>query len=214
MIQFDAVVVLGKEMRHEPERAMRELRARAAAAAAVHRATGATIATLEARLRGQARTGSQIVADLLSELGVSSTAVYREDQTRSTREEVARTLDLTAARSWKRILVVTARYHIPRVRRLFTDEIGATGRRAPLADRGDQRACIHVAVHGPPAVLRCASEVERSWILAGEPSDATMRQECRAELVLSTLARAIQPLPFRRELEVQAGAWLRGAAER
>ncbi|MSP54748.1 MAG: YdcF family protein [Myxococcales bacterium] len=203
MIQFDAVVVLGKEMRHDPVRAMRELRARAAAAAAVHRATGATIATLEARLRGQARTGSQIVADLLSELGVPASAVYREDQTRSTREEVARTLELTEARSWSRILVVTARYHIPRVRRLFADELGACPHTAP-----------HVAVHGPPALLRCSSAVERSWILAGEPTEETMTWECRAEFVLSTLARALQPLPFRRELEVRAGAWLRGATER
>ncbi len=197
MICFDAVVVLGKELRHEPERAMRELRARAAAASAVHRATGATIATLEARLRGQEDTGSAIVRRLLDELGVAEQAVYREDQTRSTREEVARTLHIAQQRGWRRILVVTARYHIPRARRLFADELGAA-------------AQPQVVVHGPPALLRLANAAERRWIAAGEPDADTMARECRAEAVLSTLARVVRPLPFRRSLEIRAGAWLRG----
>ncbi len=197
MICFDAVVVLGKELRHEPERAMRELRARAAAASAVHRATGATIATLEARLRGQDDTGSAIVRRLLDELGVPEHAVYREDQTRSTREEVARTLHIAQERRWRRVLVVTARYHIPRARRLFADELGAA-------------ALPTVVVHGPPALLRLANVAERTWIAAGEPDAATMARECRAEAVLSTLARVVRPLPFRRSLEIRAGAWLRG----
>ena len=163
----------------------------------MHRATGATIATLEARLRGQDRTGSTIVCELLDELGVPATAVYREDQTRSTREEVARTLDVAGRRGWSRMLVVTARYHIPRTRRLFADEL--EGHRS------------YVTVHCPPAVLRVANAKERAWIVAGEPDAQTMERECRAELVLSTLARLIRPLPFRRDLEVTAGAWLRGA---
>ncbi len=199
MIRFDAVIVLGKEMRHDPERALRELRARAAAASAVSRHTAATIATLEARLKGQHRTGSEVVADLLSELGADPSRVYREDQTRSTREEVARTLDLAISRRWTRILVVTARYHIPRARRLYADELA----RLPTAPT--------IAVHCPAALLRACNPTERAWILAGEPDAATMQRECRAELVLSTLARVLRPLPFRREVEVYAGARLRGA---
>ena len=197
MIRFDAVVVLGKELRHDPHRAMQELRARAAAASAVQRATGATIATLEARLRGQDDTGSTIVRRLLDELGVPEQGIYREDQTRSTREEVARTLYIAQERGWRRVLVVTARYHSPRARRLFADELGAV-------------ALPTVVVHGPPALLRLANATERDWIVAGEPDAATMARECRAEAVLSTLARVVRPLPFRRSLEIRAGAWLRG----
>lgn len=197
MLEFDGVVVLGKELRHAPARAMRELRARAAAAAAVHRVTGATIATLEARLRGQERTGSTIVAELLTELGVPDERIYREDQTRSTREEVVRTLELARERGWQRVLVVTARYHIPRARRLIADG-GVDG---PV-----------VTVHCPAALLRVANSNERSWILAGEPDGDTMQRECRAEAVFSMLERLVQPFPFRRRLEVRAGAWLRGYA--
>ncbi len=195
MLEFHAVVVLGKELRHSPARATRELRARAAAAAAVHRSTGATVVTLEARLKGQDRTGSSIVAGLLGELGVTSTRIHQEDLTRSTREEVARTLALAQENGWRRLLVVTARYHIPRTRRLIADS-GVTG---PV-----------VTVHCPAALLRVANETERDWILGGEPDEHTMRWECRSEAVLSTLERIVRPLPFRHRLEVRAGAWLRG----
>lgn len=193
MIRYDAAVVLGKELRHDPERALRELRARAAAAAAVHRATGAAVVTLEARLRGQDATGSAIVRALLDELGVPADAVVHEDRTRSTREEIVRAAALARALGWGRVLLITARYHIPRVRRLVADE-GAG-----------------VAVHGPAAALRIARPLERRWIADGEPDARVMRRECATEAVLSTLARAVGPLPFRAALEIRAGGLLRRA---
>jgi len=199
VLEFDGVLVLGKELRIEPGRAMRELRARAAAAAAVSRSTGATVATLEARLKGQEQTGSTIVASLLRELHVDDARIHREDLTRSTREEVLRALSLAGERGWSRMLVVTARYHIPRARRLFAERPGHGGG-------------LRVAVHCPAALLRAANTTERSWILEGEPDVRTMRRECRTEALFSMLERAIRPLPFRHHVEVRAGAWLRGYA--
>lgn len=200
MLDFDGVLVLGKELRIDPGRAMRELRARAAAAAAVSRGTGATVATLEARLKGQEETGSTIVAALLRELQVAEACIHREDLTRSTREEVLRALSLAGERGWRRLLVITARYHIPRARRLF-------------AERPEHSTGLRVAVHCPAALLRAANPTERTWILTGEPDARTMRRECRTEALFSTLERAIRPLPFHEHLEVRAGAWLRGYAD-
>lgn len=192
---FDVVLVLGKELRRDPARARRELAARAAAASAAWRAGASAILTLEARLKGQEDSGSAIVAGLLAELGVPPEAVLRREHTRSTREEAVAGAALFAELGARRPLVVTTRYHVPRARRLFAD-VGAP----------------HVAVHAPEALWRLADVRERAWIAAGEPAPADMVRECRVEAVLSTLARAIAPLPapMRNRLEIAAGAWFRG----
>lgn len=195
---FDAVLILGKELRRDPERGGRELQARAAAAAAAWRAGAAFVATLEARLRGQDRSGSAIVVEDLRALGVPDAAIVRADQTRSTREEAVLGAALFRERGVRRGLVVTARYHVPRARRLFSEE-GAI-----------------VAVHAPEALWRWATPRERAWIEAGEPTDAVMAEEGRMEFVLSQLARGLRPFPapVRARVEIAAGAWFRGVTER
>jgi hypothetical protein len=197
MRPFDAVLILGKELRRDPDRAHRELRARAAAAAAAWRAGAPFVATLEARLRGQERSGSAIVAEYLAELGVPDSAIVRMDRTRSTREEAVEGAALFAARGVRRGLVVTARYHVPRARRLFTDV------RAPAA------------IHAPEGLWRFANAKERAWIEAGTPDAAVMADECRIEALLSNLARglAVLPVPMRSRMEIVAGAWFRGVAD-
>lgn len=195
---FDAVLILGKELRRDPERARRELRARAAAASAAWRAGARFVATLEAKLRGQEESGSTIVVMYLRELGVPDEAIVRADVTRSTREEAVQGEALFRERGVRRGLVVTARYHVPRATRLFTD-VGAPA-----------------VVHAPTALWRFANDAERAWIAAGEPDEAVMADECRVEAVLSTLARALAPLPVtaRSRLEIAAGAAFRGVADR
>lgn len=195
---FDAVLILGKELRRDPDRARRELRARAAAAAAAWRAGATFVATLEARLRGQEESGSTIVRAYLRELGVPDAAVVHADTTRSTREEAVHGAALFRERGVRRGLVVTARYHVPRAQRLFAD-VGAP-----------------VAVHAPEALWRWATPTERAWIADGEPTPAVMADECRVEAVLSQLARALAPLPVtaRSRVEIAAGAWFRGVTER
>ena len=61
-MRFDAVMVMGKELRLDPTRGARELRARAAAASALSRKNAAVLMALEAPLKGQERSGSAIVA--------------------------------------------------------------------------------------------------------------------------------------------------------
>ncbi len=194
---FDAVLILGKELRRNPDRALRELRARAAAASAAWRAGAPFVATLEARLRGQDRSGSAVVAEYLAELGVPGSAIVRMDRTRSTREEAVEGAALFVSRGVRRGLVVTARYHVPRARRLFDDALhpGAA------------------VIHAPEALWRFANAKERAWIEAGTPDAAVMADECRIEALLSNLARglAVLPRPARAKVEILAGGLFRGA---
>jgi len=196
-LPFDGVVVLGKELRGDPDRGTRELRARAAAAAAAVRAGVPFVATLEARLRGQDRSGSALVAELLAELGVPPERVVQEDRSRSTREEARLAAEVFGRRQVRRCLVLTARYHAPRARRIFED----TG--------------LHVAVHAPDALWRFATEQERGWIHAGEPDAAALRLEGRRERLWGTLAALLSPLPVaaRASIEVTAGGYWRGVEE-
>ncbi|MFZ5477888.1 MAG: YdcF family protein, partial [Myxococcota bacterium] len=189
----------GKELRRDPERARRELAARAAAASAAWRAGAPFVATLEARLRGQHASGSAIVVDLLDRLGVPREAVVVDERTRSTREEAVAGTELFGARGCRRPLVVTARYHVPRARRLFDDVGGG-----------------FAAVFPPEALWRFANATERAWIAAGEPDARAMADECRVEAVLSTLARTLAPLPVpvRSRVEIAAGALFRGVTDR
>ncbi len=197
-VPFDAVVILGKQLKGDPDRGMRELRARSAAASAAWRSGVPLVLTLEARLKGQDRSGSSLVVEMLTELGVAPTAIVQADRSRSTREEALVAAELLGARSIRRVLVLTARYHTTRARRLFEE----TG--------------LHIAVHAPDALWRIANPSERAWIDAGEPDAGTLAAEARTEGLWETLGALISPLPvgWRHSLEVRAGAALRGADPR
>lgn len=191
---FDAVLVLGKELRRDPERARRELRARAAAASAALRAGARFVASLEAKLAGQHESGCDLVFDFLRELGVSEDQIVRASLSRSTREEAVLGTSLFEERGVQRGLVVTARYHVPRSRQLFRDA------RAPAE------------VHAPEGLWRWANERERAWITEGAPSTAAMAAEARTEGLFRVLEGALRPLPVAMAslIEIRAGAWLRG----
>jgi uncharacterized SAM-binding protein YcdF (DUF218 family) len=120
-MRFDAVLVLGKELRRDPVRGALELRARAAAASAVVRAGVPVVVALEARLRGQATAGSALVADLLHEFGVPGEAMLVQSVTHSTREEALVAFDVCRDQGWSRILAITAAYHVPRARRCLEE---------------------------------------------------------------------------------------------
>ena len=191
------MLVLGKELRRDPERARRELRARSAAAAVAWRGGARTVLTLEAPLRGQPDAGSAIVAAHLQHLGVPAAAVVCEARTRSTREEALRASALVSARGLGRLLVITSGYHVPRARRL-------------LAEHFDAGA---LAVHAPTGFLRGATDEERVWIQAGVPAGAALAREERLErrLLWAAAALAWLPGPVRWAVEVQAGALLRAS---
>ena len=124
-MHVDGVLILGKELRHFPERARRELKARSAAAAVALRAHGAQAAvSLEAPLAGQEDAGSAIVASFLGELGVPAERMVLDERTRSTREEAVEGARVADRLGWKRVLVVTSAYHVPRARRVFGDVLG------------------------------------------------------------------------------------------
>lgn len=194
---FDAVLILGKELRHDPERATRELKARCAAASAAYRAGARFIATLEAKLQGQEETGSALVERWLLELGVPPSGIVRQNQTRSTREEAVLGAALFREQRVGRGLVLTARYHVTRARWHF-DDLGA-----------------NVAVHAPESLWRLANDQERAWITDGIPTPETEYNEGKVELTFMLGARLMRPLPqaLRNRLEIQAGAWFRGVME-
>lgn len=196
-MNFDAVMILGKELRRDRERALRELWARSAAAAVVWRELGARmIVTLEAPLQGQEEAGSIIVRAMLEELGVPSDAIHQERCTRSTREEALGLKRVADAYGWGRVLALTSTYHVPRSRRYFQEVLGQ--------DR--------VSVLPPEVFSARARPVERQRILEGAPHPDAMDQERRVEATFLALSRALRPLPapLRWELEVLAGGVYRG----
>lgn len=196
-MRFDGVMILGKELRRDRERALRELWARCAAATVVWRDLGAQkIVSLEAPLQGQEEAGSRIVARMLTELGVPEEALHLELHTRSTREEALGLKRVADQYGWGRVLGLTAAYHVPRSRRYFYEVLGH--------DR--------VAVLPPEVFLARATPTERQHILAGAPHPEAMDQERKVEATFLALSRVLRPLPgtLRWELEVLAGGVYRG----
>lgn len=187
-----AVLILGKELRLDAARGLRELRARAAAASAVNRATGCRILTLEARMRGQAQSGARLVCGLLTELGVPMAAVTAEELTRSTRAEVQRVSELFPGEP---VWLLTAAYHLPRCRSL-------------LYEAGQTQA----QVYRTEDFLPLATEQEQAWILEGVPDAAVMEEEGRRERAFGRAERLLGPLPLRlrSRIEVAAGEVYRG----
>lgn len=195
LTDHDAVVVLGKELRRDAPRAIRELQARAAAAAIAVRGGVPVVATLEAPLRGQLVAGSVLVARLLAELGVPADRVHRAQLTRSTREEALESAALANRQGWRSLLVLTAGYHVPRAARYFH----------ALPD-------VRSLVVSPDAFLRDATPMERTWILAGRPDADAVAAEARSERLFGLMGKALSPLPraLQWRVEVLAGAALRG----
>lgn len=193
---WDGVVVLGKELRRDRARALRELGARAAAAAVALRQGATAVATLEAPLSGQEEAGSAIVARALDELGVPTEHVIVAQITRSTREEAVESRYLAQAQGWRRIGVITSRYHLQRSQRIFDEVMGV----------GSAEVCE------PIAFVSGASVNERALILRGEPSAGAMKAEASAEAILSGLAKTLRPLPRRAAwgIECWAGVLWRG----
>jgi uncharacterized SAM-binding protein YcdF (DUF218 family) len=197
---FSGVQVLGKELRRDSNRALLELRARSAAAAVSLRLGAEAAVSLEAPLRGQPLAGSRIVQLNLEELGISTDRMILDTLTRSTREEALLGARVAHERGWRRLLVITSAYHVPRARRVFEEVLGPQG----------------VAVHSPESMLQHARGLEREWILAGTPDREDMLRECVVEALLSFAARLVGPLPdaIRWQAEVKAGGILRGMDER
>ncbi len=195
-LPFEAVLVLGKAEGRDAERCRRELRARAAAASAAQRAGATTVLSLEARLRGQPRAGSAIVADHLAALQVPTDRVVLRETSRSTRDEAVQAAALVEQLGLGPLLVVTSAYHVPRARMIFAEVLG--GRRA--------------TVHGSMGLYALANAREREWIVAGEPDTDTLRREGRIERLLLAAEATIGMLPrgLRWRLESTAGTLWRG----
>ena len=195
-MRFDGVMVLGKELRRDRHRALRELRARSAAASIAFREGARGVVAIEAPLQGQEEAGSVIVLRFVTGFGVPAERVILDERTRSTREEAVEGLRVADEQGWERLLVVTSVYHIPRATRYFEEVMGRE----------------RVAVLPPEALLSRANAGEREAILAGTPQRDAMADECRVEALLSGLARALRPVPapLRWDVEVWAGGLYRG----
>ncbi|MFT4975786.1 MAG: uncharacterized SAM-binding protein YcdF (DUF218 family) [Myxococcota bacterium] len=191
----DVVLILGKELRRDPVSARQELRARSAAAAVAFRDGARAVLALEAPLTGLEDSGSALVVGHLRHLGVPAGAIVAEQATRSTREEALRAHALVRERGLGRLLVITAGYHVPRARAVFTEHFGAGA----------------VTVHAPEGFLRGATVEERRWIHEGVPGTETEAREVRLERWLSRAEAALRWLPerVRWQAEVRAGALLR-----
>ena len=196
-MRLDAVMVLGKELRGDPARARRELLARAVAAVVALREGARRVLTVEAKLRGQAESGSALVVTALLARGVQPAQIIQREQSRSTREEAMMAKMLCDEHKLGRLGVITAHYHLPRARALFEDHFSPG----------------EFELFTPETFAQRATAEERALIVAATPTAPTLAAEGRAEAVLFTLARALRPLPdaARFALEVRAGALLRRA---
>jgi len=192
-VDFDAVLVLGKELRRDPVRARRELAARSAAASVAWRRWGAHVLTLEGVLRGQKEPGCEIVRSDLMELGVPEDRIISRPWTCSTREEVVRGVDLLSSQvRGQSLLLITSAYHVHRVRRYVTDWPGAR-------------------VASPELFLRGASAEEARRITAGTPSAEVLSYEDRIERRLGLLTTVLERLPksLAWSLEIRSGRMFR-----
>ena len=188
-------MVLGKELRHHPERGMRELRARSAAASVALRDGARTVLALEALLKGQEHSGSRLVCELLQELGVPLDRIQLAEVTRSTREEALEGARCVREQGIRRLAVITHGYHVPRVRRYFADVLPA-GR---------------FVVCTPETFLQRARGPERTWIEAARSDAEVLEQERLPETLFGALGGLLRPLPgpLRWKLEVRAAALYR-----
>jgi uncharacterized SAM-binding protein YcdF (DUF218 family) len=197
-MRADAVMVLGKELLRDPERARRELMARAAAASVALRHGATAVFALEALLKGQERSGSRIVCEYLEQLEVPAGAVVAEERTRSTREEAWAAAELIESRGIGRLVVVTASYHVPRARMYFGRVM-------------DPRRFEVVA---PENFLQRSAGLEREWILAGTPAGEALEREERLERVLTALGAVAGRVPLGGRVEAAAAALMRRAPAR
>lgn len=198
-MRVDAVMVMGKELRLDPDRGLRELRARAAAASVFAQRHGARLMALEAPLRGQRESGSAIVASIWESLGHSSRDMVIRSETYSTRQEAMLARRLASEQGFQRLAVFTASYHLARTRRLFREHFPLNG----------------VWVLAPEAGLRGASPTQRTWILEGTVGSDTMGFESARERRWERLEALVRPLPdsVRWQLECQAGRLLRRSSD-
>ena len=198
-MSFDAVMVLGKELRRYPVRARRELRARAAGAAIALREGAKWVFSLEDCLRGQQLSGSRVVADMLREMGVPEHQMVLDERTRSTREEALEAARLCRERGLRRLLVLTAAYHVERARWYFDEAFPEGG----------------AFVTTPETLIGKATPLERQAIREGIPDAAAWELERSSERLFAGLAYALSPLPhsLRWGLEVRIGALYRRATD-
>ena len=192
-------MVLGKELRRDPERARRELRARAAGAAVAAREGARLVFALEACLRGQSVSGSRIVAEMLEELGVPPERVLLAERTRSTREEAVEAARLCAQHGVRTLLVLTSAYHVERARWYFEEAFPGGG----------------AFVTTPESLSPRATPQERAAIRQGIPDARVWADERQVERVFAGLAWVLSPFPpaLRWRLEVGAGALYRRAGD-
>ena len=172
-------MVLGKELRHDAERARRELAARAAAAAVAYRQGASRVFVLEDVLWGQEEAGSAIVQYWLERFGVPLSALELDQVTRSTRDEAVEGAARLDSNGLQRLLVFTSDYHVPRARSYFLSVLPSE----------------RVEVRAPSYALSLASEEEQTVISAAELTEAEWAFEQRAERRLTLASWALTVLP-------------------
>jgi uncharacterized SAM-binding protein YcdF (DUF218 family) len=192
VITCSDILVLGKELRTDPERALRELKARAAAASAIYRARAghlSRILALEA-CEPSRLSGALLVKELLLELEVPAARLLIAPSTWSTRAEAQTACTLAAGP----LLALTTSYHVPRARRIF-------------AESGPPQSIVHA----PEGFYRLANAKEAQWMLEGIPDAKVLKEESSRETLFSSLEALVSPFPIllKTRLEILAAKQLR-----
>lgn len=143
MPTWDAVVVLGAKPAG-PGEASAAMRRRVAHAVGVMQARGIPCLIVSGGVTGDPPSEAVIMHDLAIRLGVAAEFIIVEDRSRNTFENAVFTAREMRGRGWRRLLLVTDAWHMPRARYVF--------RRLGIAADG-------------AAVPRPADLSRRAWLL-------------------------------------------------
>ncbi|MCP5368186.1 MAG: YdcF family protein [Hyphomicrobiales bacterium] len=152
----DAIVVLGAAVLADG-RPSQALARRVRGGAAHFHAGAAPWLVLSGGAVGHATPEAVVMADLARGLGVPAAALVLEDRSRNTYENALNTRAIAAARGWRRLLVVTDSFHLPRALYIFR-KIGMEAQGRAVAGRGGEGRgpWLAAALREGPAFVKSA----------------------------------------------------------
>jgi len=154
----DAIVVLGAALR-APGVAGPALRRRVAHAVRLLADGAAGHMVLSGGVVGPPPAEAVVMRDLAMEMGAPAERLVMEDQARNTFENAVYTGRIMRERGWRRVLVVTDPFHVPRALYVFR-RLGLEAAGAPVRDRGDGSRWVWYAAWGREALA-----FVKSWYL-------------------------------------------------
>lgn len=143
-VEFDCAIVLGAKVQDDGS-ASPALRRRVAVAVALAHSGRVANVLMSGGAVNHPVPEARIMADLAQAAGLAPERIYQEDQSRDTIGNARHCRPIIAAHGWRRLLVVSDSYHLPRARLIFRHHGLAV---STLAARPDQIRPEWLIAHG------------------------------------------------------------------